>query len=334
VTGEHIASLNSKGITAITPTASREITLEDVERVVENSRVIVLPPDREIIHAIPRGFIIDGQNGIKHPAGMSGSRLEVETHIVTGAITFLQNIERCVQRAGLAVEETVLEPLAASKAVLSSDDKEIGVALADIGGGTTDVVIFTEGAISYSGIVPIGGQYVTSDINKGLRTTLEEAERLKIEYGSAWLKLIDENEMVSVNQIGSATPRNLPRRVLAEIIEPRMEELLKMVRQHLQKSGSYGLLPAGLVLTGGGSRLRGTVELAQEIIGAMPVRIGVPRNAGGLSDTVANPAYATAVGLVCYGAREGGDRRKTSFDAFLPRLGKRVMQLLSGLRKR
>lgn len=332
VTGEHIVSQNSTGIVAVPPSSTREITTADVDRVLEHSRLIVLPPDREIIHAIPRGFSIDGQNGIHHPVGMSGSRLEVETHIVTGRITFLQNIERCVQRAGLTVDETVLEPLASSASVLTDIEKEIGVALVDIGGGTTDVAVFTEGAIASSAIVPVGGQYVTLDINKLLRTTPEEAERLKIEYGCAMTADVGDDEVFNVSQIGSTSPRPLPKRVLAEIIEPRMTELFQMVRQHMERAGVYGLLPAGVVLTGGGSRLTGTVALAEKILGSVPVRIGVPVNVGGLRDTVEDPTYSTAVGLLVYGAKARAQRQLVKHGSIIVRLREGVSKLV-GMRR-
>lgn len=308
VTGEHILSLNSEGVTALQSAPVGEITQADVTKVIEESQLIPLAPDREVIHAIPRGFVVDGQHGIRRPIGMSGARLEVQTHIVTGASASLQNIERCVQRAGLNIADVVLEPLASSHAVLSRAEMNIGVALVDIGGGTSDIAVFADGAIAYSAAVPVGGQLVTLDISKLLRTMPEEAERLKIEYGCATTKLLQDTETIEVTQLGARVSRALPRRVLVEVIEPRMRELLRMVRAHLERSDEWRLLPGGIVFTGGGSQLPGTPELAQEILGAMPSRVGGPANADGLTREAQNPAYATAIGLVCYAAQVEASR--------------------------
>lgn len=301
VTGEHVSSLNSRGVVAIT-SPDREITTQDVERVVEASKVIVIPPEREIIHAIPRGFAVDGQDGIRDPVGMSGSRLEVETHIVTGLSSFLDNVHKCIQRAGLAIDSTVLEPIATSEAALLPAERDLGVALIDIGGGTTDVAVFVGGEIYYTAVLPVGGAFVTRDIAVGLRADQHEAERVKIEHGCALSSIVDEEEAFEITSLGDGSPRELPRSILANIIEPRMQEILEMAREQIIKSGYYELLPAGVVLTGGGSQLPGTAELAQKVFG-MPVRLGLPRNVGGLTDTVENPIYATAVGLVLYAAR-------------------------------
>lgn len=301
VTGEHIASLNSRGVIAITH-ADREVTQEDVDRVLENSRVIVLPPDRKIIHSIARGFSIDGQNGIRSPVGMSGTRLEVETHIVTGATTFLENVAKCVYRAGLQVEDTVLEPIATGEAVVMSAEKDLGVVLVDIGGGTSDLAIFMNGEICYSAVLPVGGNYVTKDVSAGLRTTLEEAERVKIEHGTASADKVGETDTFSFTRLGASQATTLPARVLAEIIEPRMSELLHMVRQEVNRSNYAGLLPAGLVLSGGGALLRGAKEAATDVTG-LPTRIGFPTGVGGLSESIENPSFATAVGLVQMGGK-------------------------------
>ena len=301
VTGEHIASLNSRGVIAITH-ADREVTQEDVDRVLENSRVIVLPPDREIIHYIPRSYSIDGQNGIRSPVGMSGTRLEVETHIVTGARTFMENVAKCVQRAGLHVADTVLEPIATADAVLMDSEKDLGVVLVDIGGGTSDLAIFLGGEICHSAVLPVGGYYVSKDISAGLRTTLEEAERVKTAYGSALVATTGEADTFTFTRLGAQETTTLPARILAEIIEPRMNELLQMVRHEVNRSNYAGLLPAGLVLSGGGALLRGTQELAVEMTG-LPTRIGFPTGIGGLSESVSNPSFATAVGLVQFGGK-------------------------------
>ena len=301
VTGEHVASLNSRGVIAVTH-ANREITQDDVDRVQDQSRVIVLPPDREIIHAIPRSYSIDGQNGIRYPVGMSGTRLEVETHIVTGAVTFLQNVAKCVHKAGLTIEATVLEPIATAESVLLQDEKNLGVCIADIGGGTTDIAIFVGGDIYYSSAIPVGGNHVTHDISVGLRASFEESERVKREQSAATADLMAPDELFEVMSLGSDEARLLPRRILAEIVEPRMHELFLMVRQEILKSGYYNLLPAGIVLSGGGSQLLGAAQLCRQVTG-MPTRIGSPRDVHGISNDLRSPVYATAIGLVQYGAR-------------------------------
>ncbi len=300
VTGEHVASLNSRGVIAITH-ASREITEDDVARVQDQSRVIVLPPDREIIHAIPRSYSIDGQGGIRYPVGMSGTRLEVETHIVTGAVTFLQNVAKCVHKAGLTIEATVLEPIATAEAVLLQDEKNLGVCIADIGGGTTDIAIFVNGDICYSSAIPVGGTHVTHDISVGLRASQEESERVKREWAAAMAGLSHPEELFEVLSLGTDVPRLLPKRILVEIVEPRMHELFLMVRQEILKSGYYNLLPAGIVLSGGGSQLLGAADLCQIVTG-MPTRVGSPREFEGISDDLRSPVYSTALGLVQYGA--------------------------------
>jgi cell division protein FtsA len=303
VTGQHIASLNSRVAIPIT-NADREITYADIERAHEQARVIVLPPDREIIHAIPRAYFVDGQDGIRQPVGMSATRLEVESHIVTGAVTFLQNVAKAVHLAGLNVEATVLEPIATGEAVLTDREREMGVALADIGGGTTDVAIFSGGDVLHTGVIAVGGAHVTKDISVGLRSTVEEAERIKLRYGAARLSDVGpaDSDLFDVTCLADDDPRRFSRRILVEIIHPRMEELFELVRHELEKSGYYNLLPAGLVLSGGGAQLSGARELCEHITG-LPTRIGAPSDIAGLSETVRTPAYSTGVGLVLYGAR-------------------------------
>ena len=308
VTGEHISSLNSRGVIAITST-DREVSASDVDRVVEASKVIVLPPEREIIHSIPRGFTLDGQDGVTDPVGMSGTRLEVETHIVTGASTFLDNLAKCVHRAGLAIHVTVLEPIATSESAVMAAEKDLGVALADIGGGTTDVAVFTNGEIYYTAVLPVGGIHVTNDIAVGLRAAAEEAERAKIDQGCATADAVEENQTFEITSLGADGPRELPRKILAKIIEPRMQEIFQMVREELMKSGYLEMLPAGTVLTGGGAMLPATTDLAEKILG-MPVRLGLPRDVGGLQDTVQSPIYTTSVGLVMHAARHQADLRE------------------------
>lgn len=300
ITGEHIASLNSRGVVAVT-SADREITEEHVERVRDAARVIVLPPEREILHNIPRSYTVDGQEGVRHPLGMSATRLEVETHVVTGTATLVENVVKCVRRAHLTVEEVVLEPLASSLAVVTEAEKALGAVLVDIGGGTTDVALFADGSICHSAAIPVGGNHVTYDLSVGLRVPREQAERLKIASGCALRERVDEAEFVEVQRLGDTEPRELPRRVLAEIIAPRMEELFDLVQREVDAGGREGFVAAGIVLTGGGAQLAGTVELASRRL-RMPVRIGRPRNVGGLAEAVDSPVFATAVGLVQYGA--------------------------------
>lgn len=313
VTGEHIASLNSRGGPVAITHANREITEDDVERVQDQSRVIVLPPDREIIHAIPRSYSIDGQSGIRFPVGMCGTRLEVETHIVTGAVTFLQNVVKCVQQAGLTIEATVLQPIATAEAVLLPDERNLGVVVADIGGGTTDIAIFAEGDIVYSSAIPIGGSHVTRDLSIGLRTGAEEAERIKVEHAAAILALVGPEELFDMTPLGEETKRPMPRRLLTEIVEPRMHELFTLVKQEILKSGYYNLLPAGIVLSGGGSLLVGAEELCRQVTG-MPTRIGAPGDVSGLPPGAKAPHFSTAVGLVLYGSRAHRRAQQTARD--------------------
>jgi len=302
VTGEHISSLNSRAIISI-KREDREISPEDVERVLEESKRIVLPPEREIIHAIPRGFAIDGQDGIRDPSGMNGSRLEVETHIVTGATTHLQNVAKCVHRAGLDIQDRVHQPLATGEAVVLQAEKDLGVALIDIGGGTTDVAIYIGGEVTYSALIPVGGNHITQDIATLLPTSPEEAERVKIEQGCAMMSLAQDDETFEVKRLGAPEPVTLPRKqVLAQIMEPRCEEIFSMVKQHIYKSGFAEVLPAGAVITGGGSLLPGMCELAEKILG-MRARLGTAQGVGGLVEQISGPTFATSVGLILYQAR-------------------------------
>jgi cell division protein FtsA len=300
ITGEHIASLNSRGVVAVT-TADREIYEEHVSRVQEAAGVIVLPPDREILHNLPRTFIVDGQDGVRHPVGMSAQRLEVETHVVTAASTFIENVGKCVRRAHLTVEQIVLEPLAAGLAVVSEAERALGVALVDIGGGTTDVALFADGSIYHSAVIPVGGNHVTYDLSVGLRVPREDAETLKLRHGCALTDQPADEEYVEIRRLGDEEPHELPRRVIAEIIQPRMQEVFELVGRELERADGEGLTPTGLVLTGGGSQLAGVVELASRTL-EIPVRVGRPRNVGGLADAVDSPIYATAVGLLLFGA--------------------------------
>ncbi|MBP6964253.1 MAG: cell division protein FtsA [Armatimonadetes bacterium] len=330
VTGEHIACLNSRSVIAITH-STREITDGDVERLLDTAKIIVLPADREIVHAIPRWYSVDGQDGVHAPVGMHGNRLEVETHIVTGMTSFIQNVMKCVRQAGCEVDGTVLEPIATSESVLSPAETELGVVLVDIGGGTSDVAIYVGGSIYYSGVVPVGGSHVTRDIAIGLRTSIEEAERLKVNFGSAHTLCEDQNEPFEFVSLSGERPRQLPRKVLAEIIEPRMVELLQMVREHVEKAGCADRVPAGIVLTGGGSLLRGLPELVEQAVG-MAARVGSPTGVTGLVESVSSPACATAVGLVEFWARhERGNARDSEGEAVLPRVWRRLRDLLAGI---
>jgi cell division protein FtsA len=303
ITGEHVTSMNARGVVAVHD-PHQEIGAEDVERVLENAKAIVLPPDREILHNIPRGFIVDGLDGVAHPEGMSGTRLEAETHIVTGTRTFLDNILKCVYKAGIQLESggVVLGPLAAAEAVLLPAERELGAALVDIGGGTTDIAVFTNGAIAYTGVVPVGGEHVTRDIAVGLRVSLEEAERLKVDWGTGLADLLEEDELVSITPLGEAETTEIPRSIVAEIIEARMVELFEKVKDHLRKSGYLSQVPAGAVVTGGGSLLHGTDQVASDVL-ETPVRLAAPSEESGITEIVNHPRYTTAVGLVRLGAR-------------------------------
>lgn len=302
VTGEHISSLNSPGRVAIT-NDDHEIRREHVDRVLDASRVIVLPPEREIIHAIPRGFTVDGQAGIKDPVGMAGRRLEVETHIVTGSTSFLQNITRSADKAGIEVEETVLASIASGLAVTSQEERDLGVAVIDIGGGTTDIAIFVDGEVFYTSVIPVGGGHISHDIAVGLQTSQEEAEKAKRAAGCARTDMVGADEMFEIAALGAAEPRQLPRKILCELIEPRVEEIFELVRKEIDQSGYFGLLPMGIAITGGAALLPGMVETATRVL-ETPSRLEVPRGIGGMVDSVDSPIHATSVGLVKYAANQ------------------------------
>jgi cell division protein FtsA len=297
IAGSHIRSFNSTGMVAV---KEKEVTPLDVDRAIETARAMPIPTDQQVLHILTQEFIVDGQDGVKEPIGMSGVRLEVKVHIVTGAVSAAQNIVKCVRRCGLEVNDLILQPLASSLAVLTDDEKELGVCLVDIGGGTTDIAVFREGAIRHTAVVPIAGDQITNDIAMALRTPTAEAEELKIGHGCALRQLADPTQMIEVPGVGDRPPRQLSRQTLAEVIEPRVEELYSMVQKVLKDSGYEELLSSGIVLTGGSSVMQGMVDLGEEIF-HMPVRLGVPRYAGGLSDVVRNPRYATVVGLLLEG---------------------------------
>jgi len=304
IAGSHIRGFNSHGIVAI---KDKEVRDADIARVIDAACAVAIPPDREVIHILPQEYIIDDQDGIREPLGMCGVRLEAKVHIVTGAVASAQNIVRCAQRCGLNVADIVLEQLASSEAVLSEDEKELGVGLIDVGGGTTDIAIFSGGSIVHTGVLAIGGNHLTHDVAVGLRTPAEEAERLKQRHGCAMVSMVDKDETIEVASIGNRPSRILGRQILCEIIEPRVEEIFELVKREIEKTGYEDLLASGVVITGGSTLLPGIVELAEEVIG-LPVRRGVPKGVGGLVDVVKSPMFATGVGLVLYGSQHM-DRR-------------------------
>jgi cell division protein FtsA len=301
LSGPHIASQNSRGVIAVSR-PNREIIDEDIDRVVEASRAVSVANDRQIIHVLPRTFTVDGQEGVKEAIGMTGHRLEVETHIVTGSGTSVQNVIKCVHQSGFDVEDVVTQGLASGEGVLSPNEVDLGVCLIDIGAGTTDVVVYNEGSALHYAVLPVGGNHVTNDIAIGLRTTLLEAETLKLNYGHTLPDLIPAEERIDIRQVGGDRLQPTPRRFLAEIIGPRMREIFQLAREEVRRSGYDGLLPAGVVVTGGGARLMGTTDAAQAIFDSA-VRLGLPMGIAGLADRVAGPSYAAAVGLVKWGAR-------------------------------
>jgi cell division protein FtsA len=299
IAGGHIKGFNSQGVIAI---KNREVTREDIERVIDAAKALAIPMDREVIHVLPQEFIIDDQDGIKEPLGMSGVRLEAKVHIVTGAVASAQNIVKSCNRASVNVSDIVLEQLASSDAVLSADEKELGVALVDIGGGTTDIAIFVDGAIKHTSVLSLGGNHLTNDIAVGLRTPMAEAEKIKKQYGCCLTAMVGKDETIEVPSVGGRDPRVLSRQLLAEILEPRVEEIFTLVNRELLRSGYGDLIASGVVITGGTTILPGMPEMAEQIF-SLPVRRGTPRDIGGLTDVVNSPIYATGVGLVKYGSR-------------------------------
>ncbi len=297
IAGSHIRSLNSHGIVAI---KDKEVFAADLERVIDAAQAVAIPADQKVLHILPQEYVIDNQEGIKEPMGMSGVRLEAKVHLVTCAVNAAQNIEKCIRRCGLEVEEIILEQLASSYSVLTEDERELGVCLVDIGGGTTDIAIFTEGSIRHTGVIPIAGDQVTNDIAMALRTPTQHAEEIKIKYACALTQLAGADETIKVPSVGDRPPRDLSRQSLAEVVEPRYDELFTLIQAELRRSGYEDMVPAGIVLTGGTSKMEGVVELAEEIF-HMPVRVGYPQAVQGLNDIVRNPIYATGAGLLLYG---------------------------------
>ncbi len=300
IAGSHVKSLNSHGMVKI---KDAEVTQMDVDRVVETARAIALPADQQILHILTQEFIIDGQDDVREPLGMSGMKLEVKVHIVTGAVAAAQNIVKCIKRSGLDVSDLILQPLASSVAVLTEDEKELGVCLVDIGGGTTDIAVFKNGSISHTAVIAIAGDQMTNDIAVAFRTPTQSAEDIKVKYGCALRQLADPREVVDVQGVDGREARQLSVQTLAEVIEPRVVELYELVLQELRRSGMEEMIASGIVVTGGSSMMHGMVELGEEIF-HMPVRLGMPRYVGGLSEVITNPRYATGVGLVLMGKQQ------------------------------
>ena len=310
IAGSHVKSLNSHGIVAI---RDKEVGQADLDRVIDAARAVAIPADQKILHILPQEFIIDSQEGIREPIGMSGVRLEAKVHMVTGAVSAAQNIVKCIRRCGLEVDDVILEQLASAHAVLTEDEKELGVCLVDIGGGTTDIAVFTDGAIRHTAVIPIAGDQVTNDIAVALRTPTQHAEEIKVKYACALSQLAGADETIEVPSVGDRPARRLSRQTLAEVVEPRYEELMNLVHQELRRSGFEDLIAAGVVLTGGSSKMEGAIELAEEVF-HMPVRLGVPQNVTGLSDVVRNPVYSTGVGLLNFGAGHRGRTPTVDYD--------------------
>ncbi len=300
IAGSHIRSMNSHGIVAV---RDREVMQADIDRVIDAAQAVAIPADQKVLHILPQEYVIDSQEGIKEPLGMSGVRLEAKVHLVTCAVNAAQNIEKCVQKCDLEVDDIILEQLASAYAVLTEDEKELGVCVVDIGGGTTDIAIFTGGSIRHTAVIPIAGDQVTNDIAMALRTPTQNAEEIKIKYACALTQLAGADETIKVPSVGDRPPRDLSRQALAEVVEPRYEELFTLVQSELRRSGFEDMIAAGIVLTGGTSKMEGVVELAEEIF-HMPVRLACPQGVSGLSDVVNNPMYATGVGLLMYGLKQ------------------------------
>jgi len=328
IAGSHVRSLNSHGIVAI---RDKEVSSGDVDRVIDAARAVAIPADQKILHILPQEFVIDNQEGIREPIGMSGVRLEAKVHMVTGAESAAQNIVKCVQRCGLEVDDIVLEQLASSYAVLTEDEKELGSCIVDIGGGTTDLAVFLGGAIRHTAVIPIAGDQVTNDIAVSMRTPTQYAEEIKIKYACALSQLANPDETIEVPSVGDRPPRRLARQTLAEIVEPRYEELFGLVRDELRRSGFEELIAAGIVITGGSSKMEGAVELAEEVF-HMPVRLGSPQYVEGLMDVIRNPIHATGVGLLLYGNENLSrrDRRSTPIGGSLGDVWERMKAWFQG----
>lgn len=326
IAGSHIRSLNSHGIVAI---RDREVTQTDVDRVIDAAKAVVIPADQKILHILPQEYIIDNQDSIREPVGMSGVRLEAKVHIVTGSVSAAQNIVKCLKRCGLAATDIVLEQFASSQSVLSEDEKELGVCMLDIGGGTTDIAIFIDGSVRHTAVIPIAGDQVTNDIAIALRTPAKHAEEIKLKYACALQELVDEKIMIDVPMAGDRSTRNISKTILAEVVEARYEELFTLVAAELRRSGFEGLIPAGIVLTGGAAKVEGAMELAERVF-KMPVRIGYPQHVSGLSSVINNPCYATSVGLLIYGMQQRNGQRDFDSQSNLKNIWERMKGWFQG----
>jgi cell division protein FtsA len=329
IAGAHIKSFNSTGVVAI---KDQEVRKDDIARAIDAAKAVAIPADRDLLHVIPQEYIVDDQDGIKDPVGMIGVRLEVKVHIVTGSIASAQNIVKCCYLAGLSVDDLILGQIASADATLTPEETEIGVALVDIGGGTSDIAVYANGSIRYTSVLPLGGHHITNDIAIGLRTPVEEAEKIKKKYGCALSKMVGANETIEVPSVGGRKPRTLMRKTLADIIEPRVEEIVSLIYEEIRKSGYEKLLASGVVLTGGCANLEGIVELAEGVF-SLPVRKGFPTGIGGLIDVVNNPIYATGVGLILHGCQDnkwkrgGYEKRETLRKLLDKRMLKKVKEL-------
>lgn len=326
IAGSHISSLNSHGIVAI---RDREVNQVDVDRVIDAAKAVAIPADQKILHILPQEFIVDTQEGVREPVGMSGVRLEAKVHIVAGAVSAAQNITKCVRRCGLQVSDIILEQLASSFAVLTDDEKELGVCMIDIGGGTTDVAIFVDGAIRHTAVIPIAGDHVTNDIAVALRTPTQHAEQIKKQYASVSPETIDPAEMIQVQSISQRPPQQIQRKALAQVVHARYEELFSLVLAELRRSGFEDLISGGIVLTGGASKVAGGVELAESIF-QMPVRVGLPRNVSGLIDVREDPIFSTAVGLLLYGSQQQNSAQPFVLSRNMPGLWSRMKNWFQG----
>lgn len=325
--GKHISSLNSRGVVAV-GRGERRVTVDDEARALEAAQAIAVPHNREIVHVIPRSYTLDGVSGVRDPVGMVGFRLEVEAHIVTGAEAAMRNLAQCIEKTGVQVNDLILQPLASAESVLTPEERHTGVVLVDAGGGTTDLAMFVEGSIWHSVVLPVGGNNLTNDLSVGLRTSFAVAEDLKIKYGHVLPELVDPEEFVEVPAFGGGKPQSVSRRQMVLILEARAEEMYAMIMNEIKRSGYEGLLPAGLVLTGGTADLRGFAELGREML-QLPVRVGRVRNVSGLADAVSSPAYATAVGLLQWGLRYGpSDRREGTEKSRWEELYQRFVEVL------
>jgi cell division protein FtsA len=326
IAGSHISSLNSHGIVAI---RDREVNQSDVDRVIDAAKAVAIPADQKILHILPQEFIVDAQEGVREPIGMSGVRLEAKVHIVSGAVSAAQNIAKCVRRCGLEVSDIILEPLASSYSVLSDDEKELGVCMVDIGGGTTDVAVFLDGAIRYTAVIPIGGDHVTNDIAVALRTPTQNAEQIKRQFASVSASVVNTDEVITVPSMANRPAQQIPLRSLSQVVHARYEELLSFVLSELRRSGFDEMIAGGIVLTGGASKVAGCVELAEAIF-QMPVRIGLPQHVSGLIDVREDPTYATGVGLLLYGLKQQDTPYPFVMNKGLPSLWSRMKSWFQG----